>query len=649
MKMLILLFALVLTVPRILKAGTFEALALEGVVTNSAGDPQDLNGKTVEFSIIANNCVLYKESSNTSGDSSGNLFHRVGLGSQSYIAHGTTLNKDLFNKDLTGQGGCTAVKNDKRFVRVHIPHISFTGDLTLDTVAYSFVAQEAESINGKTEDDFINASTDVTQTKAETLFEANTWSKLTGLLSKYDGVNYTGGVSGNAATATTALTANSALNVSGIIAVSNGGTGASTLSANGVLLGNGTDPLQSVAPGATGNVLTSNGTSWISAASSGLVASVAGRTGTVTLTHTDISGLGSAATKNVGTDPGNLIEIQTAGKLPALDGSQLTNLPPVKLQDLRNSTGAMSAFSVAGCTPAQTLVWSSIIDQFACQDITGVPATSITGLAAVATSGDYNSLINQPVIPPAQVNADWSAASGITQILNKPALSVVATSGNYNDLSGLPTLGLLAGKNSVDLSGADATGTIADARMPALSGAVTTTAGSTVTHLSNNVISNVNVMAGAAIEWGKIDKTGAAPSHVGIPNGSSDGQLLRWDAGNSKWIAHSRYLSSCKTGFTGIGNSGTPGFFCIKNDEDDLANWFQAVKACTTAGYELCSVVQYALACDHDSASFNYTNIFLSSGTHSSSSIATWGGTGSCSGFGSQVPSSGGKYRCCYK
>jgi len=53
------------------------------------------------------------------------------------------------------------------------------------------------------------------------------------------------------------------------VAVEKGGTGATTLTANNVLLGNGTSALQAVAPGATGNVLTSNGTTWTSAAASG--------------------------------------------------------------------------------------------------------------------------------------------------------------------------------------------------------------------------------------------------------------------------------------------------------------------------------------------------------------------------------------------
>lgn len=52
------------------------------------------------------------------------------------------------------------------------------------------------------------------------------------------------------------------------LAVSRGGTGAGTFTANNVLLGNGTSAFQVVAPGTSGNVLTSNGTTWTSAAPS---------------------------------------------------------------------------------------------------------------------------------------------------------------------------------------------------------------------------------------------------------------------------------------------------------------------------------------------------------------------------------------------
>jgi hypothetical protein len=52
----------------------------------------------------------------------------------------------------------------------------------------------------------------------------------------------------------------------GIIGVDQGGTGLTTLTANNVILGNGTSTPTFVAPSTNGNVLVSNGTTWTSAA-----------------------------------------------------------------------------------------------------------------------------------------------------------------------------------------------------------------------------------------------------------------------------------------------------------------------------------------------------------------------------------------------
>jgi hypothetical protein len=54
--------------------------------------------------------------------------------------------------------------------------------------------------------------------------------------------------------------------VSGAVTPAQGGTGQTSLTANNVLLGNGTSAVQFVAPGTSGNVLTSNGTTWTSTA-----------------------------------------------------------------------------------------------------------------------------------------------------------------------------------------------------------------------------------------------------------------------------------------------------------------------------------------------------------------------------------------------
>jgi hypothetical protein len=63
-----------------------------------------------------------------------------------------------------------------------------------------------------------------------------------------------------------AITGGTISGLSTPLPVASGGTSSATLTANNVLLGNGTSALQTVAPGTVNNVLTSNGTTWISSA-----------------------------------------------------------------------------------------------------------------------------------------------------------------------------------------------------------------------------------------------------------------------------------------------------------------------------------------------------------------------------------------------
>ena len=98
--------------------------------------------------------------------------------------------------------------------------------------------------------------------------------------SEGDGVTSVGGtgtVNGISLTGTVTSTGNLTLGgalsgvdlasqVTGTLPVTNGGTGATTLAANNVLLGNGTAAPQVVAPSTSGNVLTSDGTTWASQA-----------------------------------------------------------------------------------------------------------------------------------------------------------------------------------------------------------------------------------------------------------------------------------------------------------------------------------------------------------------------------------------------
>ena len=75
------------------------------------------------------------------------------------------------------------------------------------------------------------------------------------------------------------------------LVVADGGTGTNTLTANNVILGNGTSAVAFVAPGSNGNLLTSNGSTWTSAAPpAGGVTSLNGQTGAITDTNSNVIG-----------------------------------------------------------------------------------------------------------------------------------------------------------------------------------------------------------------------------------------------------------------------------------------------------------------------------------------------------------------------
>jgi hypothetical protein len=96
-----------------------------------------------------------------------------------------------------------------------------------------------------------------------TVITGGTWNGGT-IASGYGGTGLTTFSAANNALYSTSSSALAA----GTLPIAAGGTGSTSLTANSVMLGNGTSALSSnmVAPGTNGNVLTSNGTTWTSAA-----------------------------------------------------------------------------------------------------------------------------------------------------------------------------------------------------------------------------------------------------------------------------------------------------------------------------------------------------------------------------------------------
>jgi hypothetical protein len=149
-----------------------------------------------------------------------------------------------------------------------------------------------------------------------------------------NGITLTGTVTstGNLTLGGTLSGVSLATQVTGTLPVGNGGTGATTLTANNVILGNGTSAVQFVAPGTSGNVLTSNGTTWTSATPSG-----GSLTGTTDSASPFKTALGSgAATSTTG------IRNTAMGYQALFTNSTGTQATALGYNALYNSTGGSS-------------------------------------------------------------------------------------------------------------------------------------------------------------------------------------------------------------------------------------------------------------------------------------------------------------------
>jgi len=115
----------------------------------------------------------------------------------------------------------------------------------------------------------------------------------------------------------------------------------------------------------------------------------------------------------------NLATVATTG-----DYDDLLDKPtiPSKTSDLTNDSGFLTSHQSIKTINNQSLIGTGNIKvstfSGSYNDLTNKPT-----LSTVATSGSYNDLTNKPTIPAAQVNSDWNASSGVSQILNKPSMS----------------------------------------------------------------------------------------------------------------------------------------------------------------------------------------------------------------------------------
>lgn len=94
---------------------------------------------------------------------------------------------------------------------------------------------------------------------------------------------------------------------------------------------------------------------------------------------------------------------------------------------------------VDNLTNGQVLKWNSLTEKWENANESG-GGTQVQADWTETDTSDPSYIQNKPTIPAAQVNSDWNASSGVSEILNKPSLATVATSGSYTDLSNTPSI-----------------------------------------------------------------------------------------------------------------------------------------------------------------------------------------------------------------
>jgi hypothetical protein len=177
------------------------------------------------------------------------------------------------------------------------------------------------------------------------------------------------------------------------LAVADGGTGASSFTANNVLLGNGSSSFQVVAPGTAGNILTSNGTTWTSAALSSTVVTT---TGTQTLTNKRIDprAVNASATTGTLTINGDTTDLFVAeGLTGAITLAQPSGTPV---------NGQKLLIRIKDNGTARAITWTTSAGAFRAIGIT-LPTTTVLGKVTYVGCV-YNS-----------ADSFWDAVATVTQ------------------------------------------------------------------------------------------------------------------------------------------------------------------------------------------------------------------------------------------
>lgn len=198
----------------------------------------------------------------------------------------------------------------------------------------------------------------------------------------------------------------------GTLAVANGGTSLTTLTANNVILGNGTSAPTFVAPSTSGNLLTSNGTTWASTAPAaqmptGALTAYAGATAPTGYLLCDGSSVSSSTYLAL-----HAVISNTYGGIAYSGAGALSfNLPDLRGR-LPMGAGTGTGQNASG---------------------TGAPSgTAQTARTAGQWLGEETHLLSTSEMPSHSHTANTGSAGSHFHSFGKPAASYVGTGGNFS-------------------------------------------------------------------------------------------------------------------------------------------------------------------------------------------------------------------------
>lgn len=209
-----------------------------------------------------------------------------------------------------------------------------------------------------------------------------------------------------------------ASSVTGTLPVANGGTGAATFTANNVLLGNGTSAFQTVAPGASGNLLTSDGTNWISSAPAASLATISfGTTGLTPSTPTGgaVTVAGTLAAANGGT---GLTSPGTAGNVLTSNGTAWTSAAPSGFSNMVVFTSSGTWTVPSGVTKCKVTVTGGGggVNGSGLNGTTGAAGAGATAIKIVVLSGSSAAITIGSGGSGANVGGDSTFVYGVTTV-----------------------------------------------------------------------------------------------------------------------------------------------------------------------------------------------------------------------------------------